>query len=676
VSKLTRRKHGNAGRKRVEKRKFIVTAALPYVNNVPHLGNLVVTLSGDVFARFLNSKGEDVIYICGSDEHGTTTESIAIKEKTTPKKICDRYFKIHKEIYKWFNFNFTHFGRTSSKENNQTTKEFFLKLKKNGYISEREVEEVYCPKCKRFLADRFVEGTCPYCKYTEARGDQCDACGHLLDPKDLKNARCKFCGTKPEIKKNKHLFLDLPKLQKQLSLWSKRQKHWPENAKTMTAAWLKEGLKPRCITRSLKWGIKVPQRGFEDKVFYSWFDAPIGYISITKEWSKRKWKSYWKGNTKLYQFIGKDNIPFHTIIWPGELLGVRDGYILPYQIASNEYLNYEGGKFSKSKGIGVFGDDAIKTGIPADVWRFYIIANRPETSDYEFTWSDFQSRINNELVANFGNFVNRALSFLKDKYKRKIPHPKLTKADKTLLSKVKQKHKVITKQLEDVKLRDALKTVLEISALGNQYFQKNEPWKNIKRNPQKAATTVYVCANLVKTLSILIDPFLPTTAETIWKQLNLKGNRNWDDRTLLKPSHKIGKINILFNKLEDKQIKTLEKRFSGKEAKTRKGGGYVKFDEFQKMDLRVAKILKVEDIEGKDNLYKLSIDCGDKRTIVAGIKPFYSKEELKGKSIVIVANLEPRIIAGIESKGMLLAAEEGPTLVTIDKDAKPGTKIT
>ncbi len=665
------RKHGNANRKS-SKKKYIVTAALPYVNNVPHLGNLVVTVSADVFYRFLRSRGEDVVYICGSDEHGTTTESIAIKEGISPRAVCSKYRKIHKRIYKWFNLDFTHFGRTSSKENHKTTKEFFKKLDKNGYICEEEVEEVYCPECERVLADRFVEGSCPHCGCEEARGDQCDACGHLLDSKDLVDARCKFCGTKPEFKKSDHLFLDLPKLEKELSKWVNKQKQWPVNARTMTKSWLKEGLKPRCITRSLKWGVKVPKKGHEDKVFYSWFDAPLGYISITKEWGKRKWKKYWKGNSKLYQFLGKDNIPFHTIIWPSELIGVDDDYVLPHQIASNEYLNYEGGKFSKSKGTGLFGDDVMDTGIPADVWRFYIIYNRPEKSDHEFSWRDLQSLVNNELVANFGNFVNRTLTFLKNNYKGKIPKPNLKKEDKSLLKKVEKKREKVTGHLEEIKEKDALKTVMEISALGNKYFQKNEPWKTVKDRPEKAATTVYVCANLVKTLGILIGPFLPSTSEKIWKQLGLKRGRKWDNQKRLKPGRKIGRPKILFEKLKDKEMKKFREKFSGKKGK---GGDYVDFKDFQKMDLRVAKVLNVEDVEGKDKLYKLDIDCGDKRTIVAGIKPFYKKDELKGKNIVVVANLEPKKIAGIQSKGMLLAVEDGSSLLTLDKDVEAGKKV-
>ena len=514
-----------------EKTKIIVTSALPYVNNVPHLGNMVCVISADVYTRFLRSKNVDVISVLGTDEHGTTTETKAIEEGITPKQVCEKYFKIHKKIYEWFGCSFDCFGRTSSKENLEITQDIFKKLNKNGFIKKDILEQAYCPKCKKFLADRFVEGICPKCGYKDARGDQCENCGALLNATELVDARCKICKTRPVTKKSEHLFIDLPKLAPMLEKYIKKQAvkgRWSQNAKTMTEAWLRDGLRPRCITRDLKWGIPVPLKGFEKKVFYSWFDAPIGYISITKE-CRKDWKKYWFGkNVKLVQFMGKDNIPFHTVLFPASLIGTKDSYILLDRISSNEYINYEGGQFSKSRSLGVFGDDAIKTNIKADVWRYYIMVNRPEKADTDFSWQDFQSKINNELVANLGNFINRAVSFINKFAESKIPDAKLDKNDKAFLDSIKKEIKNTTELLDDIQLKDALKNIMHISRLGNQYFQETEPWKTIKDNKAKAETCLALCINIAKDLAIMIKPYLPKTSEKIFKQLNIK-EKNWDD---------------------------------------------------------------------------------------------------------------------------------------------------
>ncbi|PIZ52589.1 methionine--tRNA ligase, partial [Candidatus Woesearchaeota archaeon CG_4_10_14_0_2_um_filter_33_10] len=473
------------------KQKILVTSALPYVNNVPHIGNMVCVISADVYTRFLRLKGVDVISVLGTDEHGTTTETKAIEEGITPKEVCEKYFKIHKKIYDWFESSFDCFGRTSSKENLEITQDIFKKLNKNGFIKKDILEQAYCPKCKKFLADRFVEGVCPKCGYKDARGDQCENCGALLNATELVDAKCKICGTKPITKKSEHLFIDLPKLAPMLEKWVKEQSvkgKWSQNAKTMIDAWLRDGLKPRCITRDLKWGIPVPLKGFEKKVFYSWFDAPIGYIGITKE-CRKDWKEWWFGkDVRLVQFMGKDNIPFHTVLFPASLIGTKDGYILLDRISSNEYINYEGGQFSKSRGLGIFGDDAVKTGIKADAWRYYIMVNRPEKADTDFSWEDFQSKINNELVANFGNFINRTISFINQFYKSEVPEAKPDKKDEKLIKEINDDIKKITDLLNDVQLKEALKQIMHISRLGNQYFQEAEPWKK-KENADTCLAT-------------------------------------------------------------------------------------------------------------------------------------------------------------------------------------------
>jgi len=643
------------------KNKILVTSALPYVNNVPHIGNMVCIISADVYARFLRSRGVDVISVLGTDEHGTTTETKAIEEGITPKQVCEKYFKIHKKIYDWFESSFDCFGRTTSKENYEITQDIFKKLNENKFIKKDILIQSYCSECKKFLADRFVEGICPKCGYKDARGDQCENCGALLNATELLNSKCKICGTKPITKESEHLFIDLPKLAPMLEKWIKKQSvkgRWSQNAKTMTDAWLRDGLKLRCITRDLKWGIPVPLKGFEKKVFYSWFDAPIGYIGITRE-CRKDWKDWWFGkDVKLVQFMGKDNIPFHTVMFPASLIGTKDGYILLDRISSNEYINYEGGQFSKSRSLGVFGNDAIKTGIPADVWRYYIMVNRPEKSDTDFSWDDFQSKINNELVANLGNFINRAISFINRFCNSEVPEAKPDKRDEKLIKEVNGEIKKTTELLDDIQLKDALKNIMHISKLGNQYFQETEPWKAINENKEKAETCLAICANMAKDLSILIRPYMPETSLKICKQLNIK-ELDWKEigKLSLKKNHKINKAKPLFNKLDDKDVEKFKKEFGGKRAEE-KGDENPK-DIFSKLDLKVAKIVSVEDHPDADKLLVMKINLGkEERQIVAGIKENYSKEELQDRNIVVVTNLKPAKLRGIESNGMLLAAVE------------------
>jgi methionyl-tRNA synthetase len=653
-------------------KKILVTSALPYVNNVPHLGNMVCVLSADVYTRFLRSRGYDVISVLGTDEHGTTTEAKAIEEGLTPKELTDKYFKIHKDIYEWFNTKFDCIGRTSSKENKEVTIDIFKKLYDNGYVFEDEIEQAFCIKCDKFLADRFVEGTCPKCNYEHARGDQCENCGALLDPVELLEPKCKFCGIPPEIKRTKHLFIDLPKLEPELMKWIDEKKStWSQNAVTLTMAWIKQGLKPRCITRDLKWGIPVPIKGYEQKVLYSWFDAPIGYIGITKE-CKKDWKNWWHNPDEitLVQFMGKDNIPFHTILFPSFLIGAKDNYTLMDQISSNEYLNYEGGQFSKSRGLGVFGDGAQKTGIPADIWRYYIMINRPEKTDTEFHWKDFQLKINNELVANLGNLVNRTVTFINKFFDAKVPEQKLNENDEEFLTQLKQIKENITELMEKVEIKEAMREVMHFSKLANHYFQENEPWKKFKEDKERAATSLFVLINVVKDLSILIEPFMPKTAEQICKLLKMK-KRKWEDicELSLKPGHEISKPEILIKKLEDAELQKLQEDFSGKKTE----------DAFSLLDLRVAKIKSIEEHPKADKLYILQIDVGElgERQIVAGIRPHYKKEELDGRNIIIVANLKPTKLRGELSKGMLLAADDGENVRLLEvQKSKPGDKVT
>jgi len=486
-------------------KKILITSALPYVNNVPHLGNIIgCVLSADVFARFCRSKGYETLYICGSDEHGTATETKAKEENLTPKKLCDKYYKIHKDVYDWFNISFDIFGRSSEENHHKITRDLFKQVEKNGFVEEKTVTHPFCVKCNSFLADRFIEGTCPHCGYENARGDQCDSCGKLLSPQELKNPKCKVDGTSPEFRETDHLFIRLDKLQPVLEAWVEKQSKegkWTENAIRTTKAWFKEGLKPRAITRDLKWGINIPESVFngkyKDKVFYVWFDAPIAYISMTEQLLKDKYKEWWNDpeNTHLYQFMGKDNIPFHSIIFPGSLLAADNilkaedlknlKHTLVHHLSVTEYLNYEHTKFSKSRGVGVFGNDAKETGIPSDIFRYFLLYNRPESADTQFTWKGLQERLNNELVANFGNLVNRTISFTNQFLDSSVPSLTVGDLDPKaaeFYEKYVEETKIFQRLLKQVKLRDALNQFMKVSSLGNQFFQDSEPWKTKTNN--------------------------------------------------------------------------------------------------------------------------------------------------------------------------------------------------
>ena len=539
----------------MKKENRLITAALPYVNNIPHLGNIVGShLPADIFARYCKLNGYNSAFIGGTDEHGTPIEVAAIKNNTTPKKLADFYYNKHKEINDWFNFSYDNFSRTSKEIHHKTVQEFFKKVYDHGYIKEGYLETPYCKNDKIALADRYIEGTCPYCNYENARGDQCENCGKILDPIQLKNPHCIICNKSDiEFRRVKHIFLDLTKLSSKLESWIKKSKAWRPQVKGIALAWIKEGLKPRCISRNLRWGIKIPFKGFEDLIFYVWAEAAIGYISSTKEWNINKWQEYWKKkNSKIYHFVGKDNIPFHTILFPAELIANGD-YNLPYNVVGLQYLNYEGGKFSKSKGHGVFCENLPNSSLDVDYWRFYLTFVIPETADTEFLWRGFQERVNKELVGNFGNFINRTLTFIYNKNNGKIPNVKIK--DKKFIKKIKENSKEIIDAFENVELRKALDLILKLSDLGNKYFQEKEPWKNNDKE------TLFICANLCKDLALLIQPFIPNSSKKILKILNCN-EKDFSNLSKFKFYSKINKPFLLFNKLEDKQVEKLKESTS------------------------------------------------------------------------------------------------------------------
>uniref|UniRef100_A0A0A9XCR8 Methionine--tRNA ligase, cytoplasmic n=1 Tax=Lygus hesperus TaxID=30085 RepID=A0A0A9XCR8_LYGHE len=558
------------------KNNILVTSALPYVNNVPHLGNIIgCVLSADVFARYCRSRGRNTLYICGTDEYGTATENKALEEGLTPQQICDKYFEIHKDIYQWFNIGFDHFGRTTTPEQTEIVQDLFLQVHRNGYTLIDSVDQLLCEKCDRYLADRFVEGICPNCKYEDARGDQCDGCGHLINAVELIQPRCKKCQNTPVVKQSKQIFLDLPKLQGKLEDWAdKTTDEWSNIAKVIMRAWLKEGLKPRCITRDLKWGIPVPLEGFEKKVFYVWFDAPIGYMSITKVYTK-EWLKWWQPNPKtqvtLYQFMAKDNVPFHSIMFPSTLHACNQGYTILNRLFATEYLNYENGKFSKSRGIGVFGNDAKDTGIPSDIFRFYLLFLRPESQDSNFSWADLATKNNTELLNNLGNFILRSLSFAEKFFEGKVPPIVLGSEEKELIGHAAVELKAYIQALERGRLREGLKYILNISRYGNQYMQSTQPWVLVKgtdEQKERASSAIGLLCNVVCLVSSLLRPYMPQTVDTIAEQMNVDVSIFSIMETFqpyLKTGHKIGKPLPLFTKIEPSVVESLKQKYAGRQ---------------------------------------------------------------------------------------------------------------
>lgn len=666
-------------------KKRLITSALPYVNNIPHLGNLTQVLSADVFARFCRLKGYETLYVCGTDEYGTATETRAAKEGVSPRELCDHYHAIHRDIYKWFNIDFDYFGRTSTPKQTEIVQDIFKKVDAAGYITEKETEQLYCPSCKRFLADRFVEGTCPHCGSTDARGDQCDSCQTLLEPTELIDPRCGVCGSRPEIRKTKHLYLDLPKALPLLESWMEKASvdgFWAKNAVQVTKSWIRDGLKERCITRDLKWGIPVPKEGYEDKVFYVWFDAPIGYISISANYTD-DWERWWKSpeDTELFQFIGKDNIPFHTVIFPITELTTGEKWTMLHHMSSTEYLNYEGGKFSKSKGIGIFGNDVQSTGIPADVWRFYMFYNRPERSDVNFSWKEFQEKVNGELIGNLSNLVNRALTFISRYYDGKLP---AGESDSQMVELFKAKEAEITDLLERSEERDALRAVFELSGLGNKFFQESEPWKLRNTDPEASVRVLRTLAHLISDLGVLIQPYMPETGKRILSFLGCEG-KSWNNIGSFDGEVTVGKTDYLFKKLADEEIEEMRNRFSGSQeereekkmentnmdkkaaakaqaqaAKAAEENKSIAEKFADKVILKVCEITEVNKHPEGDFLYILTLDAKEpeSRTIVSSIVPYYTADELLHRHIVLVSNLKPANFRGVKSRGMLLAAQD------------------
>ncbi len=539
--------------------KWIVNAAWPYVNSVPHLGTFIHLLSADVYARYLRSKGEEVIAVTGSDEHGTPIEVEAIRKSLSPRQLTDEIHKQICELLEAYNIHLDNYTRTESPVHIRFTQELYRKVYENGYVYTQNVNLPYCEKDQRFLPDRFVGGKCPYCGYEEARGDQCESCGRVLDPLELVNPRCVFCGSTPTVKASKHWFFDLPKFRDRLQTFVQNNVQLPENARNFSLRWLEEGLKPRALTRDNKWGIPAPFPGAEGKTIYVWLEAVLGYVSASIEWAEKSgkpeaWKEFWfDKDTRNVHFIGKDNIPFHVIIFPALLLATHEQYVLPWQVSSTEFILFEGQKFSKSKKVGVWIDDALKVA-PSEYWRYVLIATRPEARDANFTWREFEAHINTELNDVLGNFVHRTLTFINNNFNSKIPKPEDFDAkDLEVRTRLEGAPAKIGSLLDAFELKGALAAIIDLARTGNEYLSEREPWHLIKSDRQRTATTLYFASQVVRSIGILISPFLPVSANEIAVQLNLTDASllRWSDagNLDLKPGHTIGKPKPIFHKV-------------------------------------------------------------------------------------------------------------------------------
>jgi len=663
-------------------KRYTITAALPYTNGPIHIGHLAgVYVPADIFARYQRLKNNEVAFICGSDEHGVAISIKAKKEHTTPQAIIDKYHAIIKQSFADFGISFDNYSRTSLPIHHQTASDFFRKLYEQGDFIEEISEQLYDEEAHQFLADRFVIGTCPKCGNPEAYGDQCERCGSSLNATDLIDPKSSITGSKPTLKATKHWFLPLNRYQEFLEKWilEGHKNDWKPNVYGQVKSWLDDELKPRAVTRDLDWGIPVPVEGAEGKVLYVWFDAPIGYISSTKEWAEREgkdWRPFWQDkDTELVHFIGKDNIVFHCIIFPA-MLKAEGSYILPTNVPANEFLNLEGNKLSTSKNWAVWLHEYLQD-FPnqQDVLRYALTANAPETKDNDFTWKDFQARNNNELVAIFGNFINRVAVLTQKYYEGEVPAAgALNATDTETLQQLSELTQKIEQSLERYRFREAQQELMNIARLGNKYLADEEPWKLIKTDAERVKTVMYVALQVATALAITSEPFLPFTSEKLKNILKL-GSTAWEEvkqnpSTLLPTGHKIGMATLLFEKIEDAAIaKQLERLENTKQANRQEAQAaaevavapqkeLISYDDFAKMDIRIGTILSAEKMPKADKLLILKVDTGiDQRTIVSGIAQSFNPEEIIGKRVTVLANLAPRKLRGVESQGMILMVE-------------------
>ncbi|MBT3742143.1 MAG: methionine--tRNA ligase [Polaribacter sp.] len=658
-------------------KRYTITAALPYTNGPIHIGHLAgVYVPADIYARYLRLTGKDVAYICGSDEHGVAIPMRAKKEGVSPQDIIDKYHGIIKQSFSDFGISFDNYSRTSSKLHHETASEFFTKLYKNGDFIEETSAQLYDAEANQFLADRFVVGTCPKCGFEESYGDQCENCGTSHNATDLINPKSAITGNVPTVKETKHWFLPLDKHEAFLRKWilEGHKKDWKPNVYGQVKSWLEDGLRPRAVTRDLDWGIPVPLEGAEGKVLYVWFDAPIGYISSTKEWAAREgknWEDYWKkDDTKLVHFIGKDNIVFHCIIFPS-MLKAHGDYILPENVPANEFLNLEGNKLSTSKNWAVWLHEYLEE-FPnqQDVLRYTLTANAPESKDNDFTWKDFQAKNNNELVAIFGNFINRVVVLTNKYYNGIVPAPNdFTEIDEDVLAAVKEFPNIIGKSIERYRFREASQELMSLARLGNKYLADEEPWKVIKLDEERVKTIMFIALQISSALAILSEPFLPFTSTKLKNILNIDKKLSWKNVTeiaiLLPAGHQINKAELLFSKIEDKAIEAQVEKLQATKIANEQENKVIEpqketidFEDFTKLDIRIGTILEAEKVVKTKKLLKLKVDVGiDTRTIVSGIAESFSPEDIIGQQVSVLVNLAPRKIRGVESQGMILMTD-------------------
>ncbi len=665
-------------------KRILVTAALPYANGPIHLGHLAgAYLPADMYVRYQRLKRRDVAFLCGSDEHGVPITLTADKEKVSPQEIVDRYHAQNKSAFERFGMSFDNYSRTSLPLHHETAQEFFLEYHRRGILREKKEKQFFDEQAKMFLPDRYVEGTCPVCGNTEARGDQCEQCGSYLNPLELIKPRSKITGATPVVRETTHWYFPLGDFQSRLEDYVRtkdREDGWKENVLQYCRGWFKEGLQDRAVTRDLDWGVRIPLKGYENKVLYVWFDAVLGYISSTKEWADRigkpdEWKKFWLDDeTKYVAFIGKDNVVFHCIVFPAMLMAWNDGrpeqYVLPDNVPANEFLNFEGQKFSKSRGWGIDLQDFLAR-YPADPLRYYLAVSLPETRDSDFYWKDFQAKNNSELADILGNFVNRTLAFAGRTFQGVVPRREgLNDLDKAMLGVLKTTPMTAGEKFETYHFREGVQEVMNLARAANKYFNDSEPWKTAKSDPVRCATTINISLQVSRALAILMAPVVPASAARVWTMLGLSGRvegQAWDKAgdLAIPDGHRLGTAEILFSKIEDAVMEEELKNLGGAaapppaSAQAAPAKAPITIDEFNKVDLRIGKIVACEPVPKSEKLLKLQVEVGgEPRQIVAGIARHYKAEDLVGKSVVVVFNLQPAKLMGQESQGMMLAASD------------------
>ncbi len=640
--------------------KVFITCALPYANGPTHLGHLRSTyIPADIYARYNRMKGREVLFVCATDEHGTPIAVKAEKEGLTPKEIAGRYYKMIKNDLESCNISFNNFARTTDPLHYQISQNFFLKLYQDGFIYDKTIKQPYCDECNRFLPDRYVEGVCPYCGGEGARGDHCEVCGRHLDPIQLQDPTCLICQSTPEIKNSKQYFFRLSSFQNEIKSWLNENKALPPNVKNYVNQWIKEGLNDWILTRDMEWGIPVPLDDAEGKIIYVWLEALLGYITSAALWSQRNnqdWKKYW--NDKAVHFIGKDIIYHHSIFWPALLMAY--GCKLPYTIIAGDYLSLEGRKMSTSKNWVIWTSDFLET-FESDTLRYYLMANAPLTRDTDFSWDDFQRRINDELADVLGNFLHRTFTFTNRFYQGKIPEAvQIDEYDQEMMDKINELPIIVGEYIENFKFREGLVEIIKLAKYGNKYFNDKEPWKTVKTEPKIASTALYICNQLCKTLAITLNPYLPVKSLEILKLLNIKEKLEWDSANTFIPSgHKLLPAKPIFSKIEDEVIKKQKEILYQNQEEVDNLNQIISIEDFAKIDLRVGNIINVEKVKDSDNLLKLIVDVKDKNLqVVAGLAKSYSPEDLLNQKIIVLVNLKPAKLFGIKSEGMILATKD------------------